>query len=360
MPRKDAPSGPISAQAQQDLVSDGIENFELPKSLVTKIAKSALPDNAKLQKETVLSLVKGSTVFINYLGMPRHTPYIISRAYSIVLPLSCDIFLYASLYTQRTRRSNLKTTQVHLSLRRPQSARNNRIRRPRRKSSKRTHQYVYISVSSLHKTPNLNLTLHNPVYRANAKTDKKKPPPSSASSAPSAPVPSASGTAAAAAAASAPPRPTIKPKSKPKDLGAPFTSAPLVHHVLPAHAHAHAHAYSSQSQSQMEVDWEEELGEAASVSVSAAGVGYADLEGEGMGDEGEGDVEDGDDQDLDLEEQDQDEVDDGEDEDGDEGDEEVAEDNEDLMEVEKADADADGGVESVEGAMSNGIGIGAH
>jgi DNA polymerase epsilon subunit 3 len=28
-----------------------------------------MPDNAKLQKETVLSLVKGSTVFINYLGM---------------------------------------------------------------------------------------------------------------------------------------------------------------------------------------------------------------------------------------------------------------------------------------------------
>ena len=27
-----------------------------------------MPENAKLQKETVLSLVKGSTVFINYLG----------------------------------------------------------------------------------------------------------------------------------------------------------------------------------------------------------------------------------------------------------------------------------------------------
>jgi DNA polymerase epsilon subunit 3 len=42
MPRKDAGGGPISAQAQQDLVSEGIENFELPKSLVTKIAKSAV------------------------------------------------------------------------------------------------------------------------------------------------------------------------------------------------------------------------------------------------------------------------------------------------------------------------------
>jgi hypothetical protein len=39
MPRKDQP-GPITAQAQQDLVSEGLDNFELPKSLVTKIAKS--------------------------------------------------------------------------------------------------------------------------------------------------------------------------------------------------------------------------------------------------------------------------------------------------------------------------------
>jgi DNA polymerase epsilon subunit 3 len=88
MPRKEPPPGPISAQAQQDLVSEGMENFELPKSLVTRIARSAvrlsscrvhhcltepmqLPENVKLQKETVLSLIKGSTVFINYLGAHR-------------------------------------------------------------------------------------------------------------------------------------------------------------------------------------------------------------------------------------------------------------------------------------------------
>ncbi|KAH9475069.1 DNA polymerase epsilon subunit 3 [Psilocybe cubensis] len=68
MPRKETYAGPLSAQAQQDLVSEGLENYELPKSVVMKIAKSALPDNVKLQKETVLSLVKGSSVFINYLA----------------------------------------------------------------------------------------------------------------------------------------------------------------------------------------------------------------------------------------------------------------------------------------------------
>ncbi|KAJ7773678.1 histone-fold-containing protein [Mycena maculata] len=68
MPRKEPAPGHISAQAQQDLVSEGMENFELPKSLVTRIARSALPENVKMQKETVLSLIKGSTIFINYLG----------------------------------------------------------------------------------------------------------------------------------------------------------------------------------------------------------------------------------------------------------------------------------------------------
>ncbi|KAF9475040.1 histone-fold-containing protein [Pholiota conissans] len=72
MPRKETYAGPLSAQAQQDLVSEGIENFELPKSVVMKIAKSAIPENVKLQKETVLSLVKGSTVFINYLAATAH------------------------------------------------------------------------------------------------------------------------------------------------------------------------------------------------------------------------------------------------------------------------------------------------
>jgi len=54
MPRKDAGGGQISAQAQQDLVSEGIENFELPKSLVTKIAKSAVRHTSWIVKHSAL------------------------------------------------------------------------------------------------------------------------------------------------------------------------------------------------------------------------------------------------------------------------------------------------------------------
>lgn len=72
MPRRENANTPASAQAQQDAVSEGIENFELPRALVTRIAKSAVPENVKLQKDTVLSLVKGATVFINYLAATAH------------------------------------------------------------------------------------------------------------------------------------------------------------------------------------------------------------------------------------------------------------------------------------------------
>ncbi len=46
-PRKDKDPAAVavvstSAQAQQDAASDGIENYELPKTLVTKVAKSAV------------------------------------------------------------------------------------------------------------------------------------------------------------------------------------------------------------------------------------------------------------------------------------------------------------------------------
>ena len=42
MPRKETYLGPISAQAQQDLVLEGIENLELPKNVVLKIAKASV------------------------------------------------------------------------------------------------------------------------------------------------------------------------------------------------------------------------------------------------------------------------------------------------------------------------------
>ena len=41
MPRKQNPD-PMSAAQQQEMVSEGIDNYDLPKSVVMKIAKSAV------------------------------------------------------------------------------------------------------------------------------------------------------------------------------------------------------------------------------------------------------------------------------------------------------------------------------
>ncbi|KAG9106437.1 hypothetical protein FRC07_008821 [Ceratobasidium sp. 392] len=70
MPRlSQAATNAASAESQQEVVmaAEGIENYELPKALVTRIAKSSIPENAKLQKEALHAMLKGSTVFINYL-----------------------------------------------------------------------------------------------------------------------------------------------------------------------------------------------------------------------------------------------------------------------------------------------------
>ncbi|KAF8057548.1 hypothetical protein FPV67DRAFT_1456159 [Lyophyllum atratum] len=267
MPRKDTGGGPISAQAQQDLVSDGIENFELPKSLVTRIAKSAIPENAKLQKETVLSLVKGSTVFINYLvhALTRLHPsahdVAVSKQHKSIS--ASDVLKALELIEFGDLVDKL---QGELLREHPQS------------------------VSRF--TPN-TIT----VYRQHAKTDKTKKGPTT--SVPSGKVRPPPGAATAPAGAKS----KGKEKMVPGPLPPPFTSAPLA-------SHGGGESVSSGVRAAMEVDWEEELGEAADA---------ADTEGEaergGYEDDVEADLEDAvDDADLvnaDDEELDEDEADEG-------------------------------------------------
>jgi len=96
MPRTSTAS--LTAQAQQQQLTDAIDQFELPKSLVTRIAKSALPDNAKLQKDTVLALVKSSTVFINYLGQNTSFLQSLSADAFFFSCNVCPVFAYLTLH----------------------------------------------------------------------------------------------------------------------------------------------------------------------------------------------------------------------------------------------------------------------
>ncbi|WFD30466.1 DNA-directed DNA polymerase [Malassezia sp. CBS 17886] len=45
----------------------GLDQYELPKASVTKIARSEMPESMQLRKDTVTALVKSSSVFVSYL-----------------------------------------------------------------------------------------------------------------------------------------------------------------------------------------------------------------------------------------------------------------------------------------------------
>ncbi|KAK1925461.1 histone-fold-containing protein [Papiliotrema laurentii] len=81
MPPKGSKLGPPSAPAvdpdspaaqQQKEFTQGISEFELPKTTLTKLAKGAIPDNVKMQQEVIMALMRSSTLFINYLTATAH------------------------------------------------------------------------------------------------------------------------------------------------------------------------------------------------------------------------------------------------------------------------------------------------
>lgn len=53
-------------------LSVGLDQLELPKTSVVKLAKSEIPDNVQLRKEVTTALLKASTVFISYLTAASH------------------------------------------------------------------------------------------------------------------------------------------------------------------------------------------------------------------------------------------------------------------------------------------------
>lgn len=58
MPRKEPAGGQTSAQAQQEAISEGIDSFELPRSLVTRIARSAVSSLSTHLADPVQQLIR--------------------------------------------------------------------------------------------------------------------------------------------------------------------------------------------------------------------------------------------------------------------------------------------------------------
>ncbi|ORY92952.1 histone-fold-containing protein [Leucosporidium creatinivorum] len=73
MPPKKSKAAPVfTASDHADTEGQGLDKFALPRSTVTRIAKQAVPDSAKFEKDIPLALVGGSTIFINYLTSLAH------------------------------------------------------------------------------------------------------------------------------------------------------------------------------------------------------------------------------------------------------------------------------------------------
>lgn len=51
-----------------------VEDLNLPKSIVQRLAKGVLPPNTQIQKDALLAMSKGATVFVNYLTSAYVTP----------------------------------------------------------------------------------------------------------------------------------------------------------------------------------------------------------------------------------------------------------------------------------------------
>ena len=136
-PKEKAANAGVTAESQQNAASDGIYSYELPRSLVAKIARASVrdsgplhilggkhaqvPDNCKFQKETILALLKGSTVFINCLGtyafVRSHGTFSTRRLSQLPgMSHSCNLFPPLLNPAQCSRNSQREATQEYISL----------------------------------------------------------------------------------------------------------------------------------------------------------------------------------------------------------------------------------------------------
>lgn len=62
------PADDSSSAARDSILGINIEDLNLPKSVVTRLAKGALPANTQIQSNALLGLTKSATLFINYIA----------------------------------------------------------------------------------------------------------------------------------------------------------------------------------------------------------------------------------------------------------------------------------------------------
>ncbi|EMR08014.1 hypothetical protein PNEG_03456 [Pneumocystis murina B123] len=59
---------PASISSKKKSVTVSIDDLNLPRSVVLRLAKKVLPEHTSIQKDAITALIRGSSVFINYLS----------------------------------------------------------------------------------------------------------------------------------------------------------------------------------------------------------------------------------------------------------------------------------------------------
>lgn len=76
------------APREDDTLS--VEDLNLPKSIVQRLAKGVLPPNTQIQKDALLAMSKGATVFVNYLTS-AYVPWTFNVEQSLYYVNSCRL-----------------------------------------------------------------------------------------------------------------------------------------------------------------------------------------------------------------------------------------------------------------------------
>ncbi|RQM05111.1 hypothetical protein DH86_00003542 [Scytalidium sp. 3C] len=64
---------PAAKESQKAVEGINLEDLNLPKSIVTRLAKGVLPPNTQIQGNAMLAMSKSATVFVNYLASQANT-----------------------------------------------------------------------------------------------------------------------------------------------------------------------------------------------------------------------------------------------------------------------------------------------
>ncbi|KAH8808226.1 histone-fold-containing protein [Xylogone sp. PMI_703] len=69
----DGSGTPTVKEVQKTVEGINLEDLNLPKSIVTRLAKGILPPNTQIQGNAMLAMSKSATVFVNYLASQANT-----------------------------------------------------------------------------------------------------------------------------------------------------------------------------------------------------------------------------------------------------------------------------------------------